>query len=226
AITQAYDQFLSAVERAVRNGTSADDLTHGYSLMADPECRAFQERFRDFAEQNVPLLRDVLRNSGDDTERAAAAYIIGYAPKKRGVVADLLYAVQDSNDSVRNNAVRSLAAIAVLARRDDDPDLKIPPTWFIEMLNSLVWSDRNKAALALVTLTEDRPASVLEQLRDRALPALVEMAQWKSLGHALPAYMLLGRAGGLSEKEIMQSWQRGERVQMIMRVANSLGAKR
>jgi len=78
-----------------------------------------------------------------------------------------------------------------------DAQVKISPTWFIEMLNSLVWTDRNNGAVALVNLTESRDAGTLDQLRDRALPSLVEMARWQYLQHALPAYILLGRAAGM-----------------------------
>src|SRR5437016_12893976 len=125
--------------------------------MADPACHALQVRFEVIAEQQLPVLREVLRNSSDDEHRAMAAYIVGYAPKKRDVVDDLQQAVQDPDDSVRNNAMRALGAIAALAAKDPDLGIRISPTWFIEMLNSIVWSDRNKAVMALLNLTESRP---------------------------------------------------------------------
>jgi hypothetical protein len=194
--------------------------------MANPECHALQEQFVPFAEKNVELLRQVLRNSGHAEQRAMAAYVIGYAPKKPGVVDDLLYAIQDSDDSVRNNAMRALAAVAVLATLEPEAGLRIPPTWFIEMLNSIIWSDRNKAAYALVNLTESRKPEVLAQLRERALPALVEMAQWKSLQHALPAFILVGRIAGLPEQEIYQAWEKGERQRVILQLVKPPGAKK
>jgi hypothetical protein len=217
-IVETYRKLMEAVYDAARAGSTAEDLTHGYSLMANPECRALQEQFPPFAQKNVELLHQVLRNSDDAEQRAIAAYVIGYAPKKPGVVDDLLNAIQDPDDSVRNNAMRSLAAIAVLARLEPDAGLRIPPTWFIEMLNSIIWSDRNKAAFALVNLTEDRNPAVLAQLRERALPALVEMAQWNSLAHALPAFILLGRIAGLSEQQIHQAWEKGDRQQVILQL--------
>ena len=55
------------------------------------------------------------------------------------------------------------------------------------MLNSLSWSDRERALTALEILTDTRDAQMLSQLRQRALPALAEMARWKTLEHALPA---------------------------------------
>ncbi len=214
-ITTAYRQFLSAVNEAVRRKTTAEDLTNGHSLMADPDCRDVQLRFVDLAGKHLKELRDVLHRSGDEEQRAIAAYVIGYAPKKPLIVDDLLYALKDADDTVRGNAIRALAAVAVYAKLNPDAEVKISPTWFIEMLNSLVWTDRNNGAVALVNITESRDASALDQIRDRALPSLVEMARWHQLEHALPAYILLGRLAGLPEQEIQDSWSKGDRERVI-----------
>jgi hypothetical protein len=56
---------------------------------------------------------------------------------------------------------------------------------------------------------------MLEQLRDRALPSLIEMARWEKLEHALPAYILLGRAMGIPEKELQDTWSAGHRDTII-----------
>jgi len=214
-IVAAYEEFLTALEAAVRSGNAGDDLTSGHSLMADPAARLLQRRFELIAERQLPLLRDVLRHSADDEHRAIAAYIIGYAPIKRLVVDDLQEAVQDPGDAVRNNAMRALGAIAVLAARDPDLGIRISPTWFVEMLNSIVWTDRNKAVMALLNLTESRPERILTLIRQRAMPSLAEMARWKSLSHAIGPYMLLSRAAGLPDQEIQDSWKNGQRETVI-----------
>ncbi|PYT14213.1 MAG: hypothetical protein DMG59_18005 [Acidobacteria bacterium] len=217
-ITSTYRRFMENLEAAIRRGESGDDVTHGHSLVSNPEARAVQEQFIPLAKDHLAELRNVLRNSSDEEQRATAAYVIGYAPKKREILDDLQYALKDPDSGVRNNAARNLVALAVLARLDPESGLKIEPTWFIEMLNSLSWTDRNKALWALQTLTDKRDPSVLEQLRDRALPALIEMARWKSLGHALPAYMLLGRIAGLPEQQLLDGWNRGDRDFVIAAV--------
>ena len=61
------------------------------------------------------------------------------------------------------------------------------------MLNSSSGATAITPAIALVNLTESRDARVLSQIRERALPALREMAGWQYLAHALPAYIVLGR---------------------------------
>ncbi len=218
-IVETYREFVRVFADAARRGRTAEDLTRGYALAADPDVRAIQEEFRAFAEKNVEQLRTVLRTSMYDGQRAVAASVIGYAPRARGVVNDLMYAMQDFDQDVRANAMRSLAAIAVLAERDPEAGLKISPTWFVEMLNSIVWNDRYRAARALVQLTERRSPTVLAHLRERALPALIEMARWRTLDHALPAYILLGRVASLPEERIHELWEKGDRETVIRQAA-------
>jgi hypothetical protein len=89
------------------------------------------------------------------------------------------------------------------------------------MLNSIVLGDRQQAALALVTLTEQRNATTLDLIRTRALPALVDMARWKTLRYALPAFLLVGRTAGIPEKELMDQWRQGDRETAIQKATAS-----
>ena len=148
-------------------------------------------------------------------------YVIAYADDKQSVVNDVQYAIQDIDDTVRSNAVRALAGLSVLATKDPKSGVKVSPTWLVEMLNSVTWTDRNNAAIALVTLTENRDASLLAHLRERAFSSLVEMARWKHLPHALPPYILLGRVAGIPEKELQDTWSRNQREAIIKRAAAS-----
>ncbi|PYS28898.1 MAG: hypothetical protein DMF75_18070 [Acidobacteria bacterium] len=79
------------------------------------------------------------------------------------------------------------------------------------MLNSIVWTDRNKSSLVLYTLTEERNPAVLSKLRERALLSLIEMSRWKSPGHAFGPFFILGRVGNISEDEIRKEWDSGKR---------------
>lgn len=220
-VVDTYHQFLAAAETAAHAGVTGEDLRSGHSLMADPATREIQQKFVELAARDLPLLKNVLRNSADFEHRAMAAYIIGYAPQKRDVVPDLLQAVQDPDDSVRNNAVRALSAISVLAALEPNLQIQISPTWYIEMLNSVLWGDRTKAVAALMNLTDKRPDLILTLLRERALPSLAEMARWKSLTHALGPYMLLGRVAGMTDEQIADSWTRGEREAVIAKALKS-----
>jgi hypothetical protein len=122
--------------------------------------------------------------------------------------------------------MNALSAIAVLSRKQPELQIHISPTWFVEMLNSVVLSDRIKAAKALINLTDSRPLATLDLLRERALPALSEMAQWNSLQYALPAFLLLGRVGGFTEKQIQDRWTRGDRAAMVLEVAGEKKRRR
>jgi hypothetical protein len=214
-IVSTYNRFLEAAQAASRRGSTDEDLTHGHPLMADGAARAIQEMFPALADQYLAQIRQVLRNSGDEVQRAIAAYVLVYATRKNDVVNDLQFGLKDADAGVRNNAARSLVALSVLATLDPSSEVRISPTWFIEMLNSLSWSDRNRALWALQTLTDSRDPLVLDQLRTRALDALIDMARWKTLSHALPAFVLLGRAAGMPEPEIQSAWTRGDRESVI-----------
>ena len=111
-----------------------------------------------------------------------------------------------------NNAVRALAVMASASTR---PTRGIPIEPFIGAINSPVWTDRNKASLALGALSESRNPELLAKLRHQAIESLVEMARWKSTGHAMPALKILGRIGGWSDEDVQAALKRGEREAVI-----------
>jgi len=214
-LMDTYHAFLAAVGRAAQAGNTAEDLTAGHGLMTDPAARALQEKMAEFAAEHLDLLREELRTGSEPEERAVAATVIGYAPDKLAIINDLQYALQDPDDGVRANAVRSLKAIAVLAQKQPGLGIKIQPTWFVEMLNSIVLSDRVQSADALVVLTDSGDPAALDLMRERALNGLAEMARWKTLRYALPPFLLLGRIAGMKDAEIQKSWETGDRETVI-----------
>lgn len=222
-IVDAYEGFIQALGDAVRGGEVGDDLSQGHSLVADSAARAFQLRFVELAEAHLDTLRAVLESAAEPAQRAVAAAVIGYAPDKGAVAPDLVRALRDPDPDVRNNAARSLAAIAVYAKRNPEAAVDIPIAPLAEMLDSVVWTDRNKALSLLTYLTPPRAEEALPVLRREAFPALVEMARWRSPGHALPALVLLGRMAGLSDEETLQAWQEGRIEEVIERARGESG---
>jgi hypothetical protein len=214
-ITKTYQRFVASSEAAMRAGQTAEDLTQGHALSANPETRDIQEQFIPIAKEYLGELRHVLRDSGDEEQRAIAVYVICYSEEPKNIVDDLQFALKDSDAGVRVNAVRGLKALAVYARLNPNAGIRIEPTWFIEMLNSLSWTDRQQALGVLQILTDKGNPSTIDQLRERALGSLVEMARWKALSHALPAYLLLGRVAGLADKDVQDAWSRGDREWVI-----------
>jgi len=213
-VLQAGHDFSEALIQAIQRGDAGEDRSKGYSLANDAATRAVQERFLGFAARDEEQLRDVLYHSSDAEHRALAAQILGYAADTRNVIGDLAYGTNDPAESVRNNAMRALAIIAAFATRSPELKLVVPTQPFVSLLNSLVWTDRNKASMALMELSAANP-KVIENLREQTLGPLIEMAHWKSEGHAAPAVWILGRIGGLSDDAIQVAWSRGDREAVI-----------
>ena len=201
-------EFMRHLQDAAQQSQTEEDDSAGHSFMRYTPAREVQERFAQYALGNVPVLREVLRTSSDAQHRALAAQLIAYAVNKAVVVPDLIAALRDPDPTVRNNATRALAVMASWAEKNPDVVLRIPHTPFVGMLNSAVWSDRNKAAFVLMSLTHARDPAMIRELRAQALPALADMVRWQVFGHAFPAALILGRMAGIAEGDIMQAFQR------------------
>ena len=214
-ILDNYHAFLESLPTTIRAKSADEDFTAGYSLIADSETRAIQEKFRPLVARDLLLIDRVLRDSADPEQRTAAAYILQYTPRgphtTKIMVDGLQYALRDPDENVRANAMRALKAVAIGAKVHPNQEIRLEPTWFIELMNSIVFADRRDAALALVNLTENRDLGTLELLRGRALNSVIEMAKWHDLKTALPAFILAGRLAGLEEKEITGAWVGGNR---------------
>ena len=218
-MADTYHSFIDEVTESIRDDARAQDLTNGYSLMQSAVGRTIQLRFRPLVARDLGLVDQVIRKSYDPEQRTIAAYILQYTPRGPHttdiMVNALMYALQDSEDSVRENAMRSLKAIAVGAKMHPDQQAHLAPTWFVELLNSPVYSDRRNASLALVELTEKRDPEALQLLHDRALASVLEMAKWQDLRDALPPFILAGRMAGLSDEQIKAAWVSGDRDAVI-----------
>src|SRR5262245_36713078 len=224
-VVQTGEDYQKASSDALLKGNSGEDQSHGHALAHDPAARAVEERFITFAARDLKLLRDVLRHSADAEHRALAAQVIAYTANKQAIVSDLIEAMRDPAEGVRNNATRALAVMAGAARQTTGQPIKIPARLFIEMLNSIEWTDRNKSSYALVRLTDKRDPAILSEIRQKALPSLIEMARWKSSGHAYASIYLLGRVAGFPEDEITAAWESSDRASFIEAAVKKAKAK-
>jgi hypothetical protein len=228
-IVNTYRAFLDAVAGSIRGRNADEDLTNGYSLMADPECRELQQAFLPLVARDLAVVDQVLRQSQSAEQRAIAAYVLQYGPRDprsaKTIVDGLQYALSDQEDRVRENAMRALKAVAVGAQLHPDQGIRIEPTWFVELMNSIVWSDRRNASLALVNLTDKRDPETLELISHRAIRSVVDMARWRDLEHALPGFILAGRLAGLHEQEIQAAWVSGSREPVIEKALNPNGKR-
>jgi hypothetical protein len=195
-----YEGFGKAFNKAVRKGNGSEDHSHGYALSKDSAAREKELAARKYALPHQQRVEQVLQSCARPKDRQAAAWILGYALKSRKQIAALVRASRDEDQTVRNNAVR---ALSVLAESNSRTASEIPPDSFIEMLNSGVWTDRNKAGWLLPLLSSNRNPKLLQQLKSTALPSLIEMAKWDP-DHAEEYRVLFGRIAGLEDAQIHQ----------------------
>ncbi|WP_321473740.1 hypothetical protein [uncultured Paludibaculum sp.] len=214
-IVRAYADFTAALSRASAEGDLKEDLSQGYSLMQNLPCHVAQERFIGLAQIHVAVLRNVLKNGRSSDLRAIAAYILGYAPDKSAVIGDIQLAMQDPDGGVRANAARTLRGFAFYSLQNPDSDLKVQATWFVELANSIDLGDRLEAAKGLLLFTEKPNEAVTANIRDRALPSLLEVARWQYLPHALPAFLVVGRVAGMPDEELEKAWASGDREKIL-----------
>jgi len=202
-----YDQAMDAVAHASEKNNTGEDDSRGYALAYDPGLRAQQLAMHRYALTHAQIIELALRNCRQPEHRRAAAEILGYATKSETQIRDLVHASHDADEGVRNNAVR---ALWVLATSSAKVASEISANGFIEMLNSGVWEDRNKAGMLLMTLTRTRPASLLRRLRSEALQSLIEMARWRDASHSYSYKTILGRIAGFDDAHVEQLIQNGK----------------
>jgi hypothetical protein len=224
-VTGAYGEFTTALARAAAAGDVAEDLTQGHSLMRNAECRQAQMKFPDLAGRHGEVLKAALERSEDPGMRAMSAYVLGYAADKSKVVDELQVGLRDPEQEVRMTSARALRAISVLAR-DKGKGIVIRATWFVEMLNSVVLGDRLEGSRTLNLMFDELTEGTVAQIKERALPSLYEMARWRHLAHALPAYLLLGKVAGVAEQEVQGEWEAGRREEMLARMEKTLSPKK
>jgi len=207
-LEQLYDRLGEAIGAAVRKGGDAavEDRSKGYALTKDQQVRSIQLDLRRYAIRHEPELLRVLESSSDQTHRAIASQALGYARQSSRQLLALTRAVRDPDEEVRNNAAR---ALGVLVDANQQLARQVPPDAFIEMLNSGVWTDRNKGALVLERLTVTRNPDLLAKLKTVALDSLIEMALWRAASHAYFARMLLGRVAGIPEQRLEELAAKG-----------------
>jgi hypothetical protein len=198
-IQETARQLESAIIAAVRAGDAGEDRSQGHSLMMNADARSLQERYVEYADEYREMLIEVLHESA--IQRDLAATVLAYASDKKAIVPHLEMTVLDSNAEVRNNAMRALGLIAQYAVDHPELEIALDATVFVDMLNSVVFGDRNKASFVLLALTESRAPAVIQQIQEEALFSLVEMCRWESDGHAWVPCKILERVVGLPDQD-------------------------
>ncbi len=206
-LVAVYDAFEKSHRESMRRGDWSEDDSNGYALLGDEATRAIQRQLVPLADQHFQRLVEVLRTAKSARQRKIAATVLAFAGDKTKIAAELAAAARDPDRGVRNNATRALGILIDYAHGHPELAIDAPVEPYFDLLESLEWTDRNKAMFVLLELTEDGDGALLEQLADRCLPALVEMARWSAEGHAVMAYLLVGRIAGLKDAELGEAWR-------------------
>ena len=225
AIHEAYQGSLDESLKGMYEGVFGAEVHDGYELSLYGPAREHEERLVELAGTHAALLQAVLRLAVSDQERAVAAHALAYLGDKQVVGAELSRAITDPSPSVRNNAVRALTVLAEWCSTSGLEPPSVDQDALILMLDSLDWTDRNKASALLSVLSLGRPPELLDALRARALPALEEMALWSSRGHAEFAMRVLYRLAGYPEadfEEVRARFRSMERVEAEAWVRDAL----
>jgi hypothetical protein len=193
------EAYFAAVQKG--GDAASEDDSRGYALSKDPAARALELELREWALTHEQKILQVLENSSAARRRQVASQALGYVKQSDEQIAALVRASADPDDTVRNNATR---ALGVLVSSNHALAAKIQPDTFIAMLNSGVWSDRNKGAMLLNAMTTERNPQLLAKLRSEAIDSLIEMARWRRPSHAGFARTLLGRVAGIPEDRLTE----------------------
>ncbi|MGI4831282.1 MAG: hypothetical protein ACRYFU_24340 [Janthinobacterium lividum] len=214
-----YDQDMEALMSAVKNGNSGEDDSQGFALSTDPVQRRVQLAMRAYALDRGPEFEAVLSDSVEAKQRLTAAALLGYARRSPDQIQALATAFLDADSEVRNNAVR---ALEVLTSAKDAPRVDVDIRPLAALLNSGIWSDRNKASLLLDQITLGRDPVMLQTLRGVAFGALVEGASWHGdPGHADAFVILLGRMADVPEDRILLMFRGAGLAKIIAKARNS-----
>lgn len=216
---QLYRSLMDRLAASTSSAGFKEDDSKGYALFSDPQMHAIQLQMRDYALANEFEIRETAEKAASADQRQAAAMLLGYAKRSKAQIANLADAALDENDTVRNNAVRSLI---VIANADPSSAALYPIEKFVPLLNSGTWTDRNKGGWLVEALTRGRDRKLLALLRARALSSLIEMAKWTNPPHAKAARQILGRIGGIPETRIRELIDRGD-IDAIVAAAKGSG---
>jgi HEAT repeats len=189
--TRLYEAEEQAMEQAIRNSGTAEEVGAGFRSPKDPAARAATLALRAYALGHEDEILNLVTSS-DARLRAAAIDALGFGQRTPRQLAALVHAVRDPVAAVRNNATRALFEIV---SGDPAAASQVRPDDFIAMLHSGSWTDRNKSSVVLMFLTKSRNPSLLARIQSEDAPALAEMANWRG-SWAIPARFIRERIAG------------------------------
>jgi hypothetical protein len=173
----------------------------------DPALAPFLQRFNAGVAAHQWELVRILHEDRDVDHRGSAAFLLAHMRAGQDLVRELLPALRDPSELVRNNAMRVLSDVA-----DHYPALDIPVTPVATALHYPSTTDRNKASAILYGLAR-RPACRAAIVREG--PTLLEMLRLKQPNNHDYAYLILcelsGQKYGERDYATWEKWVRAQR---------------
>ncbi|MGZ3458525.1 MAG: HEAT repeat domain-containing protein, partial [Archangium sp.] len=147
-----------------------------YGGFDHPELAPLEPRFIEGVPRHANELVRVLREHRDSGKRMNALMLLTYLSSPEQLVEAILPSVRDSDEGVRNEALRRLGSAQ---ERSKKPGI-VPLEPVLEALWYPLASDRNKAGWTLVHILEVEGPVHRQQILDKAGGVLVEMASMRS----------------------------------------------
>ncbi|WNG36926.1 hypothetical protein F0U61_27045 [Archangium violaceum] len=174
-----------------------------YGRFDHPELAPLEQRFIEGVPRNVDALVRVMREDRDARRRETAVMLLGYMTSREEFVRAVLPSVRDSDQGVRNEALRLLGAA-----QKDQKRVIIPLESVLEALWFPSATDRNKAGWALVRIVETEGTVHRQQILNKAGEVLLEMAGAQQEIDHQPARKVLALLSGQDFGDDVAAWRR------------------
>lgn len=115
-----------------------------------PKSKPYLRLFNEAAVKQRALILETIKNDPDPQRRGAAVFLVGHFKNLQDLVEVLLPYVKDKDEGVRNNAMRVIG-MSMLKAKTTHINIDVQP--FIDLLDSPLDTDRNKALLVLLAAT-------------------------------------------------------------------------
>lgn len=175
------------------------------------KARLLKEELQKEAQKSADLLVKVLSFSKETLQRKVAVNCLGLIAKSKQQIEAIAKATNDVDAGVRAEAMSVLMEIG---RKDDSRADLVPTSQFVQLLNSGSWGERNKACVLASIYSNLKSPGLNDELKDKALPSLLEVASWDA-DHSRPALYTLGRVCGMSNGQIGDLLKSGKGGQIL-----------
>ena len=162
---------------------------HCFMGFEHPQLRPYLAMFNRSASVQKEWIKQVLNHDPSAERRAMAALLVGHFRHADEIFKTLLPHVNDTDETVRNNTIRVIAATLAKSK---NRGLDVHP--FLALLDSPSLTDRNKSLFVLAELSHDKTAQKA-LIRDGAT-RLLAMYAMQQPNHHGPAYFILKQLSG------------------------------